>query len=179
MKACPHPSGTMSRERRVCPRPFGTRNQASGTSSVRYEVVQRAGSSSSVLYDESSRQDFVRPLQSHVKEEHVHVRLVRDIKQVGLHQSSSNSHMESLSTFLQYEESSRRDFIRLVRCHVIGGHVLVGPVRRIKHARLHPSGTKSRERKACSRPSGMWNHAGWTSSIRYEIMRKEGLSSLV
>ena len=44
---------------------------------------------------------------------------------------------------------------------------------------LHPSSTKSRETNACPRPSGTWNQAGGTSSIRYEVARKEGLSSSV
>ena len=160
-----HLSGTMSRERRACPCPSDMRNQVSGTLSVRYKFAQREGSFSSIRDDESSRWDFVCPLRSRVKGEHVLVRLVRGIKQVGLHPSGLNSCKKSLSTFVRYEKSSKRDFVHLVRSHVIRGHVLVCLVRRIKHAGLHPFGTNSRKRRACPRPSGTRNHASWTSSV--------------
>ena len=41
------------------------------------------------------------------------------------------------------------------------------------------SGTKSCERRACPHPSSMGNQAGWTSSVRYEVTRKESLSTSV
>ena len=117
-RACPRPIGTRNYAGRTssvqyefaqkegCPRPAGMRNQASGTLSVRYDVARREGSSSSVRYNESSRWDFARPLQSCVKGEHVLARLVWGIKQVGQHPSGSKSRNESLSTFIRYEEST-------------------------------------------------------------------------
>ena len=44
---------------------------------------------------------------------------------------------------------------------------------------LCPSGMKSRKRRACPHPSGMRNHAGRTSSVRYEVTRKESLHSSI
>ena len=67
----------------------------------------------------------------------------------------------------------------LVRSHAKGGLVLVRPVRGTKQAGLRPSGTKSRETKACPRPSSTRNQAGGTSPDRYEVMQSEGLSSSV
>ena len=60
------------------------RNEAGGTLSVRYEVVQKESMSSSVQYVESSRWDFVHPVQSHVKGELVLVSPVHGIKLEGL-----------------------------------------------------------------------------------------------
>ena len=54
--------------------------------------------------------------------------------------------------------------------------MLVRPVRGINLARLRPSGMKSLERRACPLSSGMRNHASGTSSIQYELARKESLS---
>ena len=41
---------------------------------------------------------------------------------------------------------------------------------------LHPSDTKSCERRACPHPSGTLKLVGETSSVRYEVARKEVLS---
>ena len=106
------PSSTKSRETRACPRPSRTKNQASGTLSVWYEVVQKDGLSSSVWNEESSRQNFIHPLRSHVNGEYVLLRLVRGIKQAGLHPSSTKLHKECFSMSVRYEESSMRDFVR-------------------------------------------------------------------
>ena len=152
------------------------------SSSIRYEESSRwdfvpsvrsrvkgEGSFSSVRYDESSRWDFVRPLRSRVKGEHVLVRLVLGIKQVGLHPFSLKSRKESLSTFVRYEESSRQDFIHPVHRLVIGGLVLIGPVRGIMHAGLRSFGLISHEKGACPHQYGTRNHAGCTLSVRYEV----------
>ena len=84
-----------------------------------------------------------------------------------------------MSSSARYEESSGRDFIRLVRCHVKVGLVLVYPVRGIKQAGLRPFSTKSHEGRARPRPFGTLNQAGGTSSVRYEVARKESMSSFV
>ena len=137
---------------KACPRPSGTRNHAGGTLSFRYEVTQKDSKSSSNWYDESSRRDYV-PQYEVMQGELVHARQVRGI--------------------------NKADFVHPVRSRAIGGHVIVPLVRGIKHAGLLSSDTKSRERRACPRPSGMRNQAGRTSSVRYEVMRKEGLSPSV
>ena len=69
------------------------------------------------------------------------------------------------------------DFVRPVRSHTKGGLVLVCPVREIKLAGLRPFGTKSCERRTCPHTSGTRNRASYTSSIQYEVTRKESLSS--
>ena len=98
---------------------------------------------------------------------------------------------ESLSSSIRYVESSRRDFVHLVRRRAKGELVLVCPIRGINHGGIRQSSTKSRERracprpfdtklhetKACPRPLGTRIHAGWTSSVRYEVVRKESMSS--
>ena len=106
---------------------------------------------------------------------------------------------------MQYEESSRRDFVHPVRRRAKGELVLVCPKRGINHCGIRQSITKSRERracprpfdtklretkacprpfdtklretKACPRPLGTRIHAGWTSFVRYEVVRKKSMSS--
>ena len=78
-----------------------------------------------------------------------------------------------------YEESSKPDYILPVRCRVKGEHVLVCPVRGIMQAGLRPSGTKSRERKACPRPSSTRNKVGGTSSVWYKVAKMGCLSSSI
>ena len=87
--------------------------------------------------------------------------------------------MEGLSTSIRYEESSRQNFIhlvqsyskggfvliRLVRCRVKGKLVLFRSVRGIKLAKLHTTGPKSCEWRACPCQSGTRNQAGGTSSV--------------
>ena len=97
--------------------------------------------------------DFVRPVQNRVK--------------------------GRLVLVVWYEESSRLDFVGTVRSHAKGGLALIRLLRGIKQAALHLSGTKPRERRASQHPSGTMNQAGGTSSIRYEVVRKESLSSSV
>ena len=58
-----------------------------------------------------------------------------------------------LSSFIRYEESSQRDFARLVRSHAT--------------------------RKACPHLSSTRNQAGGTSSIWYDVVRMECLSSFI
>ena len=132
--------------------------------SVRSRVMGE-GSFSSVRYNESSRRDFVRLLRSHAKREHVLIRLVLGIKQVGLHPFSSKSCKESLSTLVRYAESSKRDFIHPVHSPAIGGLVLVGPVRGIMHAGLRPFGLTSHEKGDCPHQYRMRNHASCTLSV--------------
>ena len=84
---------------------------------------------------------------------------------------------ETMSPSVRYEESSRQDFVRLVCSRAIGGHILVRLVRGNMHAGLHTFGTKSRERRACPRLSGMRNQAGGISFVQYEVARN-GSSSL-
>ena len=86
---------------------------------------------------------------------------------------------ESMSSSVRYKESSRRDFVCLLRSRTIGWLVLVCLVRGIKQAGLHLSSTKSRDRMACFSPSGMRNQAGWTSFVWYKVVRKESLTSKV
>ena len=134
------------------------RNQAGGTSFAWYEVRERkpcpcptdtwnkaSGMSSSVLYDESSRQDFVRPVRSRVKGGLDLVHTVQGIKHAGLRSSSTKlrerrtyplpsdtrnqsgrnlsvryevTRKVSLSSSKWYDESSRLDFVRPVRSRV-------------------------------------------------------------
>ena len=81
----------MSRERGACPRPFGTWNVVGGTSSVRYEDTRKDNLCSSVWYEESSRLDYVRQVQSRAKGELVIVHPVRGINQAGLRPSGMKS----------------------------------------------------------------------------------------
>ena len=118
-------SSTKLRETRAWPCPYGYRNQVGGFSSVRYEVARNEDLSSSMWYVESSKRDFILSVRSHAKGEHVLVRLVRGIKQAGLHPSGTKFHKESFSTFFHYGESSMRDFVRPVRGRATGEHVLV------------------------------------------------------
>ena len=184
------------RDRRTCPRPSDTWNQSGGNSSVRYEVERNVSLPSSVWYEESSWLDFVRLVRSRAKGEHVLVRLVRGIKHVGHRPSSTKSHerracphlsgtrnqasgttsirykvarKEGLYSSVQYEDSSKQDYVLPVRSRAKAQHVLIHLVRAIKQAGLRPSGTKSRERRACPRPSGTRNQARGTSSIRYKV----------
>ena len=86
---------------------------------------------------------------------------------------------ESLSLSIQYEKSSRWNFTRSIRSRRKGGLVLIRQVRRIMQAGLRPFGTTSREWRACPTLSGTRNQAGRTTSIWYEVERKEDLSSSV
>ena len=149
------PSAMMSRERCTCPRSSGTRNHGGVTSSVRYKVVRYEGLSSSVKYEESSRQNFIHPVRSHMKGGLVLVHPVPGIKWEGLHLFASKSHemracprpfatrnqasetltiryevtrMEGLSSSVRYEESSRWDFVHQLRCRAKGRHILFHPV---------------------------------------------------
>ena len=69
MQAGLRPSGTNLSERRASPCPSYTMNQAGGTSSIQYEVAQKERMSSYVQYEESRRQNFVRPVRSRAKRE--------------------------------------------------------------------------------------------------------------
>ena len=82
-----------------------------------------------------------------------------------------------MSSSVRYEESSSSDFVRPVRSRAKGADVLVRLVSGIKQAGVHPSGTKSCDTKACPRLLSSRNHAGGTSSVRYEVARKECMSS--
>ena len=107
-----------------------------------------------------------------------------------------------MSSSVQYEESIRREFVRPVRSRTKGELVFVRLVRRIKQVGLRPSGTKSRETKACPhshdgikdarlhlasmksrewsaspRQSGTKNQARGTLFVQDEVARKESLYS--
>ena len=84
-----------------------------------------------------------------------------------------------MSSFVWYEESSRWFFVHLVRSRAKVELVLVRPVRGFKQAGLRPSGTKSREMKACPRLSSARIQVGKTASVRDEEARKEGMSSSI
>ena len=86
---------------------------------------------------------------------------------------------QNLSSSVRYDETSRRDFVRLVRSCVIGDLVIVNPVRGINEVELCPSCMMSRERIACHRPSNTRNQAGGASSVQHEVTRKESLSSSI
>ena len=205
MEAGLRPPNTKSRERRTCLHLSSMRNQAGRTSSVRYEITRKESFYSSEWYEESSRRN-TSVMYEVTRGELVHVCPVRGIKQVGLrrcvtksrdrrahprlsgtrNQASGTSfdryvivRKEGKSSSIRYEKSSKQDFVRLVQSHVKEVLVLVHLVRGIKQAAVRPSGTKSRERRACPRPSGNRNQAGGTSSIMYEVVRMEGLPSSV
>ena len=80
---------------------------------------------------------------------------------------------EGLSSSIQYEESSKRDFVRPIRSCAKGWLVLVRLERGIKQAGLRPSVTKSCDRNACPRPAGTRNQASGTTSIQYEVVQGE------
>ena len=82
-------------------------------------------------------------------------------------------------SFVQYEDSTKHDYVLPVRSHAKGEKVLVRSVREIKEVGLRPSGTKSHERRACPRSSGARNQVGGTSSIRYEVAKIGCLSSSI
>ena len=86
---------------------------------------------------------------------------------------------ESMTSSFHNEESSRRDFIRLIGSRAIGGLVLVRLVRGIKQAGLRQSGMMSHDRRACPCHSSTRNQASWTSSVWYEVVRKAFMSSSV
>ena len=96
--------------------------------------------SSSIRYEESSRRDFVRVVRSRAEGGLVIVRTLR---------SRAKGKLVLV-----------RDFVRPLQCHAEGEHVLIWMVRGIKQARLHPSGTKSREESL-------------STSVRYEVPRGE------
>ena len=122
---------TKTRKRRACSHLSGTRNHAGGTSSIWYKVTQKESLSSFVWYGESSRRDFVHPVRCRMKRELVLVRLVGGIKLTRLHLSGTKSRKEILTTSVRYDESSRWDFVRLIRNRANGGLVLVRPLRGI------------------------------------------------
>ena len=136
--------------------------------------------------------DIVQPIRSCANAGFVHFRPLRGIKHTVLRPSSTKScerracprpfctlnvvgrassiryedaRKQNLSSSVRYDESSRRDFVRLVRSCVIGDLVIVYPVRRINEVELCPSCMMSRERIACHRPSNTRNQAGGASSI--------------
>ena len=107
-------------------------NQEGWTSSVRYEVTRKMGlPRPSGMRNHALRTSFI---QSEVVQK------------------------LSLSSFVRYEESSRWDFVHLVRRRAKGEHVLVCPIRGINQAGIRQFGTKSRERSACPRPFGTKSH---------------------
>ena len=140
--------------------------------------------------------DFVCLIQSRSKGGQVTIRQVRGIKQGGLRPFGMKSRerkpcpfpssmrnqaretsliwydvarKECMSSFIRYEESSRCDFVCPERSRALGGLVLVCLVRGIKLAGLRPFGTKSRDWRACPRPSCRINQANGTSSVQYEV----------
>ena len=84
-----------------------------------------------------------------------------------------------MSSSIWYKESIRWDFVRLVQSRMKGELALVHPVRGIKQAGLRPSGTMPCEMRTCPHPSGMRNLSGGTTSVLYEVTRKESFSSSV
>ena len=76
---------------RACPRPSSTWNQVGGTISVRYKVARKEGFYSSVWYEDSCKEDYVLPVRSRAKGEHVLFCTVRGIKQAGLRPSGMKS----------------------------------------------------------------------------------------
>ena len=146
---------------------------------VLYKVARKECLFSSVHYEESSRWDIIHPVRCRVKGELLLIHPVRGIKQAGIRPSRQSHKMESLFSFVRYEESSRWDYICLLQSRSNGGLVLVHLVRGFKQAGLRPSGMKSCESIACPHPSGARNQAGGTSSVRYEVARKESLSPFV
>ena len=164
------------------------------------------GLSSSVPFEESSWQDFKRPVRSRSIGGHVHDHQVRGIKQAGHRLSSTMSRewkacplpsgtrnlasrnssiwyevvrKECMFSSIWYRESRRRHFVRPVRSRAKGDLVHDRRVRGIKQAGYHQSGTKLGERWACPRPSCRRNQVGRTSSIRYEVKQKVGFFSTV
>ena len=109
--------------------------------------------SSSVWYEESNMRDFVHLIRCRTK--------------------------GGLVTPVWYEESSWLDFVCLIRRRTKGGLVLACPIRGIKLAGLRPTDTKSCKWRACPHPFGTMKLAGGTSSIWYEVARKESLSSSI
>ena len=100
------PSGLKSHERRACPRcPSTMRNQASETLTVRYKVTS-----------ETCPRPFVTSNQAGGTSS-VNYNVVRKV---------------SISSSIWFEETSRRDFVPLVRCHAKGVLVLIRRVRGIK-----------------------------------------------
>ena len=148
--------------------------------------------SSSVWYEESSERDFIRLVRSRVKQGLVLVCSIRRIEEAGLRPSSTKSRERKASpppfsttnqagrnSSIWYEESIMRDFVHSLRSCTKGGLVLICLVRAIKQAGLRPSCTKSQKMRACPRPFGTRNQVGRTSSVRYEVKRKDSLSSSV
>ena len=127
-----------SRTWTACQRPSGTRNTASGTSAIWYVIARLEGTSSSIRYNESSMQDFEHPERSPANGGLVLVCPIRGNNQAGIR-------------LMSMKTRKRRKLV----CQVQG----------IKQARLHMSGTKSHETRACTRPCGSMNQAGWTSSV--------------
>ena len=81
-----------------------------------------------------------------------------------------------MSSSVRHGESRWRDFVCLLRSRSKGGLVLVRLVRGIKQVGLRPFGTKLCEWRACPCSSGTRIQSGKTSSVRYEVTRKESLS---
>ena len=135
------PSGMKTHERRTCTRLSDKRNQSGRNSLVRYVVARNESLSSSVRYEESSRRDFICPVQSGAKRKLVIVRRVPGIMREGHCPSVTKSPKRTASprpvgttnhasetTSLQYEVTQ-------------GELVHVHQVRGINKAGLHPSGT--------------------------------------
>ena len=99
------PSGLKSHEMRACPHPSATRNQASETSTVRYEVASEMCPRPSVTSNQVGGTSSVN------------YNVVRKV---------------SISFSIWFVQTSRQDFIPLVRCHVKGVLVLIRRVRGIK-----------------------------------------------
>ena len=145
MSARLRPSSSKSRETRACFCQSGTRNQASETSSVR----TKSHESSTCLCPTRRRNQSggTSSIRCEVTQK------------------------ESLSSFVRYEESCRRNFIHLVQSHEKGELVLVCLVRGIKQEGLCSSGSILHETRASPRPFGRRNQASKTLSIRYEVAR--------
>ena len=174
------PSGTKTREWRTCPRPSDTSNLSGGNSSVRYEVARKLSLSSSIRYEDSSRQDFVRLVRSHVERKLVLVRPVQGFKweRLRLFGTKKRKKRACPRPFGTRNQSSGTSSIWYEVAQMEGLPLFV-LYEGIKHAGLRLSRMKSRERSAYPRPSGTRNQVGRTSSIRYKDVRKENLSSSV
>ena len=96
--------------------------------------------------------DSVHLEQSHANGGLVLVRPVRGNNLVGIRPSGTKSReRRACPSSVWYEESSRWDFIHLIRSCSKGKLVPVHPVQGIKLVGLHQSGTRSHERRACPR----------------------------
>ena len=99
------PFGLKSHEMRACPRASTTRNQASETLTVQYEVASETCPRPSITSNQAGGTSSVN------------FNVVRKV---------------SISSFVWFEETSRRGFVPLVRCHAKGMLVLIRRVQGIK-----------------------------------------------